>query len=59
MRRLFYKTLGFLSVYKYENRMISLEEFKEHIPKELGLSEEEIKKVREIQDGLAEIFFAM
>jgi hypothetical protein len=39
--------------------MLSLEEFKKHLPADHGLTEEEILKVRKNMDEMANIFFDM
>jgi len=39
--------------------MLSIEEFKKHLPKDHNLSEEQIIKLRDDQDKMAEIIFSM
>lgn len=39
--------------------MLELEEFKKHLPKDHNLSEEQILKLRETMDKLADVIFNM
>lgn len=39
--------------------MITLEEYKEKLPKDRNLTEEQIVKLKDLQEKLADVFFTM